>query len=55
MITQEENKGEDEGEDAGDGEESEEGPEGGGEQEEVLDMPPPWSPKLFINKDKYHE
>jgi hypothetical protein len=21
--------------------------------EEVLDMPPPWSPKLFLNKDKF--
>jgi len=22
-------------------------------EEEVLDMPPPWSPKLFVNKDKF--
>lgn len=24
-------------------------------QEEVLDMPPPWSPKLFLNKDKFND
>ena len=24
-----------------------------GEEEEVLDMPPPWSPKLSVNKDKF--
>lgn len=23
--------------------------------EEPLDMPPPWSPKLFVNKDKYND
>ena len=22
-------------------------------EEDVLDMPPPWSPKLFVNKDKF--
>lgn len=21
--------------------------------EDILDMPPPWSPKLFVNKDKF--
>jgi hypothetical protein len=21
----------------------------------VLDMPPPWSPKLFVNKDKFND
>lgn len=35
-------------------EEEESDGEGGGEAEEVLDMPPPWSPKLFINKEKYY-
>ena len=24
-------------------------------EEEPLDMPPPWSPKLFINKDKFYD
>ena len=24
-------------------------------EEEVLDMPPPWSPNLFVNKDKFTE
>jgi hypothetical protein len=22
-------------------------------EEDVLDMPPPWFPKLFVNKDKF--
>lgn len=34
-------------------EEEEEDEEGGHKDEEVLDMPPPWSPKLFVNKDKF--
>jgi len=24
-------------------------------EEEPLDMPPPWSPKLFVNKDKFND
>lgn len=41
--------------DNGDGaeEEEEEDEEGGHKDEEVLDMPPPWSPKLSVNKDKF--
>ena len=29
--------------------------EGGPQDEEVLDMPPPWSPKLFVDKEKFIE
>ncbi|MFM7851079.1 MAG: hypothetical protein ACKO96_03985, partial [Flammeovirgaceae bacterium] len=25
----------------------------GKKEEDILDMPPPWSPKLFVNKDKF--
>lgn len=34
-------------------EEEEEEDEEGKKDEDVLDMPPPWSPKLFVNKDKF--
>jgi hypothetical protein len=36
-------------------EETDENGEGGAakKDEDVLDMPPPWSPKLFVNKDKF--
>ena len=27
--------------------------EGIGEDEDILDMPPPWSPKIFIDRDKF--
>jgi hypothetical protein len=27
--------------------------EGAKKEEDILDMPPPWSPKLFVNKDKF--
>lgn len=43
--------GEDENGDAV--EEEEEEDEEGKKDEDVLDMPPPWSPKLFVNKDKF--
>ena len=36
-------------------EEEEEHEEGGNHEEEVLDMPPPWSPKLYVDKDKFLE
>jgi len=32
-------------------EEEEENPQG--KEEDILDMPPSWSPKLFVNKDKF--
>lgn len=39
----------------GDGaeEEDDENAEESKKDEDVLDMPPPWSPKLFVNKDKF--
>lgn len=52
MISSGEKKEDGEGE--GEEEEEDSDGEGGGEAEEVLDMPPPWSPKLFISKEKYH-
>lgn len=36
-------------------EHSEEASDEGEGEEEILDMPPPWSPKLFIDKDKFKE
>jgi hypothetical protein len=36
-------------------EDDDDGGENGNNEEEVLDMPPPWSPKLFINKEKYYD
>jgi len=33
--------------------ESEEGADAPKKEEDVLDMPPPWSPKLFVNKEKF--
>lgn len=45
-------KGVDGEDDAGDIAEDDE-EEDQGTNEEVLDMPPPWSPKLFVNKDKF--
>jgi len=53
MIKNDEKKGEDEEENPDDDEE--EGDEVANNEEEVLDMPPPWSPKLFVNKDKFVE
>jgi hypothetical protein len=35
--------------------EEEEASEEYGEEEDVLDMPPPWSPKLVIDKEKFSE
>ena len=46
-------KGDDEDDDE---EEDDDDDENGGQlDEEVLDMPPPWSPKLFVNKEKFIE
>lgn len=36
-------------------EDEEDEEEGGNGEEEVLDMPPPWSPKLFVDKEKFIE
>lgn len=52
MISTEEKKGD--GEEGAEDEEEESDGEGGQNDEEILDMPPPWSPKLFINKEKYY-
>ena len=59
LQTQEKKKsGDNDGDDDGhpiDEDETDEN-EGGAaakKEEDVLDMPPPWSPKLFINKDKF--
>ena len=54
MIKNDEKKGEEEEENP-DEEEDDDGVEGGNNEEEVLDMPPPWSPKLSVNKDKFLE
>ena len=46
-------KGDDE--DGVEEEEDDDDENGGQLDEEVLDMPPPWSPKLFVNKEKFIE
>lgn len=52
MIQQGKNKeGEEDGE--GDDVEAQDEDEEGEFDEEPLDMPPPWSPKLYVNKDKF--
>ena len=44
------------GEDEEGGEEEDEDDDAGGQlDEEVLDMPPPCSPKLFVDKEKFIE
>ena len=56
MIKSNDKKGGDENEEGVEDEEEDDGGEGGAaNDEEVLDMPPPWSPKLFVNKDKFIE
>lgn len=54
MIQQQEKK-KNEGDGDDDHQEEEETDENDGtkKEEDVLDMPPPWSPKLFVNKDKF--
>lgn len=51
MINQDDKKGDEEEEH--EDEEEEDGEDGAGGDEEVLDMPPPWSPKLFVNREKF--
>ena len=55
MINQDDKKGEDEEGEEGEDDDVDDDGEGGANDEEVLDMPPPWSPKLFVNKDKFIE
>ena len=50
MLQQGKAKEEDDNEDEQDDDEEE---EEGDLDEEPLDMPPPWSPKLFVNRDKF--
>jgi hypothetical protein len=54
MINTDDKKGDDEDENAEEDEDDDDDG-GGNNEEEVLDMPPPWSPKLFVNKDKFAE
>jgi len=53
MINNDDKKGEDEEENEED--EDDDDGEGGGGDDEVLDMPPPWSPKLYVVKEKFAE
>jgi len=55
MITNEDKKGEEGDEEGQEDEDDEDGEEGGGGDEELLDMPPAWCPKLFVNRDKFLE
>lgn len=50
MIKKKEKKESQEGEESA-GEQSEDY----GEEEDVLDMPPPWSPKLIVDKERFSE
>jgi hypothetical protein len=54
MMTSDEKKGDDEeGSDAD--EPVDDGENVGAADEEILDMPPPWSPKLMVSKEKFGE
>lgn len=57
MIQQQEkkkNEGDNDDDNAQEEDETDEnGDNGPKKEEDVLDMPPPWSPKLFVNKDKF--
>jgi hypothetical protein len=54
MIQPNDKKKGDGEEDGGEGnDEDEDEDEEGKKDEDILDMPPPWSPKLFVNKDKF--
>ena len=53
MINNEDKKDGEEDEIGEDDDEDEDN--AGNNEEELLDMPPPWSPKLFVSKDKYLE
>ena len=54
MINTDDKKGDEEDEN-GEEDEDDDDDGAGNNEEEVLDMPPPWSPKLFVNKDKFAE
>ena len=54
MINNDDKRGEDDEEGADEDEDEDDG-EGGANDEEVLDMPPPWSPKLYVKKDKFSQ
>jgi hypothetical protein len=57
MIQQQEKKkgadGEDESGELHDDDDNDDPDSAVKKEEDVLDMPPPWSPKLFVNKDKF--
>ncbi len=57
MIQQQEKKknadGEDESGELHDDDDNDDTDSTTKKEEDVLDMPPPWSPKLFVNKDKF--
>ena len=55
MISPQDKKRKGEGDEDGDIAEEDDNDEEGmqGADDETLDMPPPWSPKLYINKDKF--
>lgn len=53
MISNEDKKGDEEEE--GEEDEDDDDGEGGGGDDEVLDMPPAWSPKLNVDKEKFAE
>jgi hypothetical protein len=48
-----EKKANDEEENEDEDEDQDEDEEEAGQEEEVLDMPPPWSPKLYVNREKF--
>ena len=50
MIQPNKDKGAEDEEDDDDDDDDEDA-----QEEEVLDMPPPWAPKLFVNKDKFSD
>jgi len=53
MIQPNDKKKGDGDEDGGEGGEEEEEEDEEKKDEDILDMPPPWSPKLFVNNDKF--
>lgn len=54
MINNEDKK-EDDDDEGVDEEEDDDGDNGVNNEDELLDMPPPWSPKLYVSKDKFIE
>ena len=53
IQTGDKKKGDGEDENGEAAEEDEDDDDDAKKDEDVLDMPPPWSPKLFVNKDKF--